>query len=153
MKQFSLEEFKKDPFKKVVTRDGRQVRIICVDYENDKPIIGLVKQKYEDIEIAYNFKKDGSFCDQEWKLDLFFASKKKEHFNPKTLQPFDKVLVRNSLENFWKCSYFSHIDNTAIYKYNCATMQHRLCIPYNDETKHLVGTNDEASEYYRYWDE
>ena len=153
MKQFSLEEFKKDPSQKVVTRDGRPVRIICVDYENNKPIIGLVKQKYEDIEIAYNFKKDGSFCDQEWKLDLFCVPKKKEHFDPKTLQPFDKVLVKDCSENFWKCSYFSHIDNTAIYKYNCTTIQHRFCIPYNDETKHLVGTNDEAPEYYRYWED
>ena len=76
-----------------------------------------------------------------------------EKFDPKTLKPFDKVLVRDDIVHLWKCSYFSHIDNTAIYKYNCATMQHRLCIPYNDETKHLVGTSDEAPEYYRYWEE
>ena len=25
------------------------------------------------------------------------------------------------------------------------------CIPYNDDTKHLVGTTEEAPEYYRYW--
>ena len=29
----------------------------------------------------------------------------------------------------------------------------RMCIPYNDETKHLVGTTDEAHEYYRYWED
>ena len=27
-----------------------------------------------------------------------------------------------------------------------------VVIPYNDETKHLVGTTDEAPEYYRYWE-
>ena len=26
------------------------------------------------------------------------------------------------------------------------------CIPYNDDTKHLVGTEEEAPEYYRYWE-
>ena len=28
---------------------------------------------------------------------------------------------------------------------------YKMCIPYNDETKHLVGTNEEAPEYYRQW--
>ena len=152
MKQFSLEEFKKDPFKKVITRDGRQVRIICVDYENDKPIIGLVKQKYEDIEIAYNFKKDGSFCDQEWKLDLFFAPKKKEHFDPKTLQPFDRVLVRNFKAYKWKCEYFSYLKENDDYPCMCSSNSYAFCVPYNDDTKHLVGSSDEAPEYYRYWE-
>lgn len=27
------------------------------------------------------------------------------------------------------------------------------CIPYNDDTKHLVGTTDEAPEFYRYWED
>ena len=27
-----------------------------------------------------------------------------------------------------------------------------IVIPYNDDTKHLVGTCDEAPDYYRYWD-
>lgn len=28
-----------------------------------------------------------------------------------------------------------------------------FCIPYNDDTKHLVGTKEEAPEYYRYWED
>ena len=27
-----------------------------------------------------------------------------------------------------------------------------MVIPYNDETKHLIGTTEEAPEYYRYWE-
>ena len=153
MKQFSLEEYLKNPSQKVVTRDGRQVRIICVDYKNNKPIIGLVKQKYEDIEIAYNFKKDGSFCDQEWKLDLFFAPKKKEHFDPKTLQSFDRVLVRSFKAYKWKCEHFSYFKEGNDYPCMCSSNSYAFCVPYNEDTKHLIGTNDEAPEYYRYWED
>lgn len=76
----------------------------------------------------------------------------KEKFDPHTLKPFDKVLVRDSSENFWRCDYFSHIDDTTIYKY-CTSFYHKFCIPYNEETKYFVGTKDEAPEYYRYWEE
>ena len=41
MKQFSLEEFKKNPNRKVVTRSGRTVRILCTDAKGDCPIFGL----------------------------------------------------------------------------------------------------------------
>ena len=41
MKQFSLEEFKKNPTRKVVTRSGRPVRILCTDAKGDCPIFGL----------------------------------------------------------------------------------------------------------------
>ena len=58
MKQFSLDEFKKNPSRKIVTRDGRAVRIICTDFQSEKPIIGLVKID-ENEEGAYNFSEDG----------------------------------------------------------------------------------------------
>ena len=32
-------------------------------------------------------------------------------------------------------------------------MEIRKVIPYNDETKHLVGTTDEAPEFYKYWED
>ena len=42
MKQFNLKEYLKDPNKKVVTRDGRNVRIICTDRQGgDRPILAL----------------------------------------------------------------------------------------------------------------
>ena len=81
---------------------------------------------------------------------------KKPKFDPKTLKPFDKVLVRyrHGLEYVWWCTLFSHIVNTSNNSfYLCAGTLHRYCIPYNDDTKHLVGTTDEAPEFYRYWEE
>lgn len=82
MKQFSLDEFKKNPSRKIVTRDWRTVRIICTDFQSDKPIIGLVKDKEENKERAYNFSEDGRPYPTEdvveSNLDLFFVPIKKE---------------------------------------------------------------------------
>ena len=79
---------------------------------------------------------------------------KKEKFDPKTLQPFDKVLVKGCVSNTWKCGLFSHVkDDATLYKYSCAGDAYAVCIPYNDDTKHLVGTAEEAPEFYRYWED
>ena len=78
---------------------------------------------------------------------------KKERFDPKTLQPFDKVLARDDKNYKWVCELFSHIDNDCnIYQFECCGSLYNYCIPYNDDTKHLVGTTEEAPEYYRYWE-
>lgn len=70
-------------------------------------------------------------------------------FDPKTLKPFDRVLVRDRDIEHWICSLFSHIIND---EYLCIGSCFIYCIPYNDDTKHLVGTKEEAPEYYRYWE-
>lgn len=75
---------------------------------------------------------------------------KKEKFDPKTLKPFDRVLVRDRDIEHWICNLFSHIIND---EYICIGSCFIYCIPYNDDTKHLVGTKDEAPEYYRYWED
>ena len=81
---------------------------------------------------------------------------KKEKFDPKTLNPFDKVLVRFDC-GVWSATLFSHLIDSkfANKKYDiiCCGSVFGYCIPYNDETKHLVGTADEAPEYYRYWED
>lgn len=78
---------------------------------------------------------------------------KKDKFDPKTLQPFDKVLVRAGHEKKWNATLFSHFCNGCNFPFAGSTAYWRYCIPYNDETKHLVGTSDEAPEYYRYWED
>ena len=77
---------------------------------------------------------------------------KKGKFDPKTLKSFDKVLVRDTAKHNWKCDLFSNIIKEACYPYRCVGNAYICCIPYNDETKHLVGTTDEAPKYYRYWE-
>lgn len=78
---------------------------------------------------------------------------KKEKFDPKTLQPYDKVLVRDGEAYMWKPTLLSYINNAIIYPYVCTNSSYRYCIPYNDNTKYLAGTKEEAPEYYRYWEE
>ena len=79
---------------------------------------------------------------------------KKEKFDPKTLKAFDKVLVRSEKVFNWNCSLFSNIDDfDSKYPFTCLGLYYRFCIPYNDDTKHLVGTTDEAPEFYRYWED
>ena len=81
---------------------------------------------------------------------------KKEKFDPKTLKPYDKVLVKDKFSEWWRCAFFSHIrkeEEATLYRYATTSNVCVHCIPYNDNTKHLVGTTEEAPEYYRYWEE
>lgn len=73
-----------------------------------------------------------------------------EKFDYNTLQPFDKVLVRDGEGegNYWRCGLFS-----------CMLSNGMLCecrwdqgIPYNEETKHLLGTNDMPDKKYIWWE-
>ena len=81
---------------------------------------------------------------------------KKERFDPKTLKPFDKVLVRDYKSCCWRCALYSHQRETKesnLYRYATMTSSYEFCIPYNDDTKHLVGTKEDAPEYYKYWED
>ena len=75
MKQFSLEEYLKNPSRKVVTRDGRNVKIHCTDLMYGPPIVA----KIEGEDHSHSFYEDGSRCrNVESPRDLFFATEKHE---------------------------------------------------------------------------
>ena len=81
---------------------------------------------------------------------------KKEKFDPKTLKTFDRVLVRDSSDRRWRCALFSHVrkeDENYTFKYITTDCTYAFCIPYNEETKSLVGTYEDAPEFYRYWED
>ena len=79
MKEFSLEEYLKNPDSEIVTRDGRKVRILCTDRKGDTPIIALVNDANDGQEYGYAFYSDGKFFrDGGDELDLFFAPEKHE---------------------------------------------------------------------------
>ena len=82
----------------------------------------------------------------------FKVKSNKPKFDPKTLHPFDKVLARDMVNGQWRCTLYSH-ERKDIYKYVTTDYTYKYCIPYNDDTKHLVGTTDEAPEFYRYWED
>lgn len=71
MKQFNLQEYLAHPERKVVTRDGRKVRIICTDFDNpDFPVIGEINGHKWPLSFAINGEaiKGRKMC-----CDLFFA--------------------------------------------------------------------------------
>lgn len=72
-------------------------------------------------------------------------------FDINTIKPFDKVLARDHDIDLWKCDFYSHYIKNTHYAYRCIYNQHHQCIPYNDETKHLVGTDKDCPEYYKTW--
>lgn len=71
-----------------------------------------------------------------------------QKFDPATLKPFDRVLVRNVLTDKWRIGFFEKID-TENSKYDTAYSSYRHCIPYNDETKHLLGKAEMEPEFYQ----
>ena len=80
MKQFNLEKYLENPNRKVVTRDGRSVRIICTNrLDEGFPVIALINN--EDSELCFSYTTFGKSCidlDRDYKLDLFFAPEKRE---------------------------------------------------------------------------
>ena len=77
---------------------------------------------------------------------------KKEKFDPKTLNPFYKVICKNGLD-MWRCDFFSSYMETYVCQNVCISGSYSYCIPYNEDTRHLVGTTDEASDFYKYWED
>lgn len=87
---------------------------------------------------------------RDWsKFERFWDKPKIEKFDVNTLQPFDKVLVRDYFNERWNVDIFGFILNN----YICCTTTWGYCIPYNEETKHLVGTNEDCPEFYKWWKE
>ena len=88
---------------------------------------------------------------RDWsKFERFWDKPKVERFDPKTLQPFDKVLIRNVDNGFWNAAFFSYIAGQWV---NCVGSGTAECIPYNEETKHLLGTKEDCPEFYKWWEE
>ena len=79
MKEFNLTEYLENPSQKIVTRDGREVRIICTDAKGDEPIVALIYNNNRDEENVYTYNRDGYFYkDNDSCLDLCFATTKRE---------------------------------------------------------------------------
>lgn len=78
MKQFSLEEYLKNPNKKVIIRSGLPVRIVCTDMKSIMPIIALLPIT-NDEEAVYYYYPNGRYCSNvKGGRDLMFASIKKK---------------------------------------------------------------------------
>lgn len=91
---------------------------------------------------------------RDWsKFERFWDKPKVEKFDPNTLQPFDKILVRDRQTQDWWIEYFGFMTNKNPILAACICNVYEMVIPYNDETKHLVGTKEDCPEYYKWWEE
>ena len=78
VKQFNLDEYLENPSKKVITRDGKNARIICTDAKNNYPIVALIETSNGKERQPCGYKKDGTYvAGEELSCDLFFAPEKK----------------------------------------------------------------------------
>ena len=76
---------------------------------------------------------------------------KMEKFDQRSFKPFDMVLVREEVGHRWDATFYSY--KLCGRGHKCVDSAYYYCIPYNDVTKHLVGTCGEPLEFYRYWDD
>lgn len=75
-------------------------------------------------------------------------------FSLEEFKPFDKVLARDFLSDNWMADFFEKIEeNDRHYNVTCVTCKWIQCIPYNEDTKHLLGTTNDCPEYYKWWEE
>ena len=85
----------------------------------------------------------------EWDADKKELKKIQPHYDISNFQPFDKVLVRDRDIYKWKADYFSHHAEADMFM--CVGSLYKQCIPFNEYTKHLLGTTDMCDECYVNW--
>lgn len=128
----------------------------------DGIVIGIIKNTSLPIKVQWinknwsTFTKDGKYFIDSPEC-LLFPSKNNRDWNTyKTekkysFKPFDKVLVRDDPgydQDHWRCDFFSHNDNDCFVTTGGEWSQ---CIPYNEETQHLVDTNKDCPDKYKIW--
>ena len=138
------------------------VKFSCIDEERQMIIVETIEGHF-----TWEINADGTISIDEVTSPevMLYPSKemrdwskftapwlKSERFDPKTLKAFDKVLIKKAC-GLWYCNIFSHYVEKDLAPYHCILGNTNFCIPYNDETKHLVGTKDEAPDFYRYWED
>lgn len=134
---------------------------------------GWVDSRYTEFKTSFSEHNDGTWSKGEVcsTKDFFlatefdvktFISKTEKHYhgkyNPETMQvepvkpecpfkPFDKVLVRDNIEQEWSANMFSYYDPSEgnNFPYMCLTGCYHYCIPY-EGNEHLLGTTDPYTE-------
>lgn len=148
------------------------VKFICIDLSNESNPIKV--RTTDDLDyFTFSLTKDGKLNHYHYGECTLFPSKEQrdwaeferfwdepkveeptvEMFDENTLKPFDKVLVRDFLSDEWMGDFFEKIlENDIHYNVACVTCRWAQCIPYNEETKHLLGTREDCPEYYKWWE-
>lgn len=75
----------------------------------------------------------------------------KPHYDISNFKPFDNVLTRHRDGCNWECNLFSRYDHRLQNPFITCNSSYPQCIPFNDDTKHLLGTTDMCDEQYVNW--
>ena len=136
----------------VIMFNGQVPCLVTGDYSQDKKnwVCGLL----EDGDFCTNIIYTSEWCPcfytfatKEVKDKLFEAMDKAGYtWDGETLKkkepqfkPFDKVLVRDSESDKWRCAFYSHFEPNGIYHYGTIIGMYAMCIPF-EGNEHLVGT-------------
>ena len=142
-----------------------EVGFIKININDVYPVELDVYNKYAGSRVSIYYTKDGKLStvydgectlfpskdQRDWsKFERFWDKPKVEKFDPKTFKPFDKVLVRTELKGVWNIDLFGYKKGPFAV---CLDTAINDCIPFNNETEHLLGTNDDCPNYYKWWEE
>ena len=124
----------------------------CHKDSKEEAVLGLWlnKNDSDELRLATNSEKQQLFDALAEEGKAWDSDKKQIVDLPKKCEfkPFDKVLCRNSKDDTWEADFFARltrkeIDYIQSGKYLCVGQLWMYCIPYNEDTKHLLGTTDE----------
>lgn len=103
-------------------------------------------------EISKVYNDSYALVDHAWMLYMKYQDNYElvpNKFDITTLKPFDKVLVRDSKKCLWSVNFYSSYNKPYFKTISGLYCQ---CIPYNNNTKHLLGTDNDCDEYYKTWE-
>ena len=127
------------------------VRLMAKNADNDITDVSVTKRGTHHSHFDGECTLFPSKTQRDWsKFERFWDKPKVEKFDPKTLQPFDKVLVRTELKGVWNIDLFGYKKGPFAV---CLDTAINDCIPFNEDTKYLIGTNEDCPEYYKWWEE
>lgn len=158
-KNFNLVEILKDCPKgtKLYSTIHGEVKFEKIIFNDDYPI----KFNIKDTALHASVSIDGRFSTSYKGECTLFPSKdqrdwSKFNIEPKfdinTLQPFDKVLTRDWDDSTWRCNIYEYFKKGKCYPFITMNGVCNQCVPYNEETKHLVGTTAMPPKKYITWE-
>ena len=88
----------------------------------------------------------------EWDVDNKELRKIQPHYDISNFYAGMPVLVRDYIYEEWRYVQFSHMRKlTHALAFNAGCQNWYQCIPFNEETKHLLGTTNMCPEEYINW--
>jgi hypothetical protein len=113
-----------------------------------------IKDYFEVLEKKFGIKLNRKTMEIEWPPEFNFFDRLIMSYKDLScglkqkieLQPFAKVLVRNSEDEVWRPSFWGYRKGSNLFPYGTTSGVFKYCIPYNEKTKHLLGTTEPYKE-------